>query len=193
MHTFTDEQLVALALEGQNLALDVLVERYLKLVYSFTHRYVRDDADVQDVTQEIFVKVWQHLRKYNNSQSFRPWLYTIAKNTCLDFLRKKAHVPFSHFEVDALEKLEILDWNDRNPEDSAQVLAERGLLADELGLAVKELSPQYAEVVTMYHEGDLNFREIAEVKGESIHTIKSRYRRAVAALRNVLGGSGLSL
>lgn len=191
MHNFTDEQLVKLALEGQNSALDILIERYLKLVYSFTRRYVRDDADVQDVTQEIFVRVWRYLEKFNQSQSFRPWLYTIAKNACLDFLRKKVHVPFSHFEADALKKLEMLDWNDRDSMASTQAVTERGILANQLGIAMKELSPQYAEVVNLHHKGDLHFREIAEIKGESIHTVKSRYRRAVALLRGAMGGFGL--
>ena len=95
MQNSTDEQLVALALDGQHPALDMLVERYLKLVYSFVHKYIRDDADAQDVTQEIFVRVWQHLEKFDSAKSFRPWLYTIAKNACLDFLRRKSHVPFS--------------------------------------------------------------------------------------------------
>ena len=189
MHHSTDEKLVVLALDGQNSALDVLIGRYVKLVYSFTHRYIRDDADAQDVTQEVFVRVWQHLRKFDQSQSFRPWLYTIAKNVCLDFLRKKVHVPFSHFEADALEKLEMLDWNDRDSMASTQAVAEHGILADQLGIAMKELSPQYAEVVNLRHGKDLNFREISEIKGESIHTVKSRYRRAVVTLRSVLGGS----
>ncbi len=189
MHHSTDEKLVVLALDGQNSALDVLIGRYVKLVYSFTHRYIRDDADAQDVTQEVFVRVWQHLRKFDQSQSFRPWLYTIAKNVCLDFLRKKVHVPFSHFEADALEKLEMLDWNDRDSMASTQAVAEHGILADQLGIAMKELSPQYAEVVNLHHGKDLNFREISEIKGESIHTVKSRYRRAVVTLRSVLGGS----
>lgn len=191
MRNFTDEQLVVLALEGQHLALDILIERYLKLVYSFTHRYIREDADAQDVTQEVFVRVWQYLEKFNQSQSFRPWLYTIAKNACLDFLRKKVNVPFSHFEADALEKLETLDWNDKDGMASTQAMAERSILASQLGIAMKELSPQYAEVVHLHYEKDLHFREIAEIKGESIHTVKSRYRRALALLRGAMGGFGL--
>ncbi|MCX6733359.1 MAG: RNA polymerase sigma factor [Candidatus Peregrinibacteria bacterium] len=187
MRNFTDEQLVALAIDGRNEALDVLIERYLKLVYSFVSRYVRDDADAQDVAQEVFVSVWRHLEKFDQAKSFRPWLYTVAKNACLDFLRKRSHVPFSHFEADALEKLEMLDLNDRN-EVSAPTLTDRGFLADQLGAAMSGLSPQYAEVVALHHDKDLNFREISEMKGESIHTVKSRYRRAIAVLRNTLDG-----
>lgn len=189
MRNLTDEQLVALALDGQNEALNVLIERYLKLVYSFVSRYIRDEADAQDVVQEVFVSVWRHLEKFDQTKSFRPWLYTVAKNACLDFLRKKSHVPFSHFEADALEKLEMLDLNDRN-EVSASALADHGLLANQLGVAMGGLSPQYAEVVALHHDKDLNFREISEMKGESIHTVKSRYRRAIATLRNTLGGFG---
>jgi RNA polymerase sigma-70 factor (ECF subfamily) len=184
MNNFTDEQLVLAALNGQSEALGALIERYSKLVYRFVFQYVRDDADAQDVTQEVFLKVWKSLEQFEEGKTFRPWLYTIAKRTCLDLLKKHSNVAFSRLDVGALEKLQLEEWHDAGV--SAQDHTERVLLGDTLLSAMKKLSPQYAEVVTLYHQHDLNLREIAEMKSEPLNTVKSRYRRALSMLKNTL-------
>ncbi|MCX6813734.1 MAG: sigma-70 family RNA polymerase sigma factor [Candidatus Azambacteria bacterium] len=95
MKNFTDEQLVKNYFKGDEKSLEELIRRYLPLIYNFSRRYAGDPDNAADITQEVFVKVWKNLKKFNTSKNFRVWLFTIAKNTALDWLKKKNALPFS--------------------------------------------------------------------------------------------------
>lgn len=180
MENFTDEQLIALALKKDKAALEYLISRYLDLVYRFVFRYVRNRQDAEDVTQEVFTKFWRSLALFEEGKPLRPWLYTIAKNASLDLLKKKA--PRVITDLDSIENSEWLAHTGTpDPERSA----EQGLLKGKLNAVLSKLSPKYSEIISLKHQDDLNFREIAELKGESVNTIKSRYRRAISALRDL--------
>jgi len=84
MQELTDLQLIELSNKGDMGALETLISRYLKLVYFFVYSYLKNNANAEDVSQEIFVKLWKNLSKFDQSKEFRPWLYQIAKNSCLD-------------------------------------------------------------------------------------------------------------
>jgi len=185
MEEFSDEQLISLAKKNNNEALEVLVARYLKLVYRFVYGYAKNADDAEDVTQEVFVKVWRNLGKFDQSKSFRPWLYRIAKNTALDLLKKKSSVPFSDLETEGEEWL-AQSVVDESP--SMQILTDRVLLKEKFAVALKKLSPKYAEMIHMRHNQQLNFREISKHTRQSINTVKSRYRRAIFALKRIIGG-----
>ena len=83
------EQLIANYLKGDQESLEILVRQYLKVIYSFVFRYVGNAEDAEDITQEVFVRVWRNLKRFNQEQSFKTWLFAIAKNAALDFLKKK--------------------------------------------------------------------------------------------------------
>lgn len=180
----TDAQLVKSAAEGRNDALEELISRYMKYVYSGAHHYLHDDQDAQDVTQEVFVKVWKNLKKIDTERPLKPWIATIVKRTCLDFLKKKSLVAFSEIDGDAEDAWLIESVQDSEPSPHEQ--AKKHELAEELASGVKRLSPEHAEVVKLYHDQDLNFRQIAERTDSSLNTIKSRYRRAMISLKKIL-------
>jgi len=184
METYSDEKLAILAAKNNKEALETLVARYLKLVYSFVFRYARNQQDAEDITQEIFVKVWRNLRKFDQSKTFRPWLYKIAKNTCLDFLKKKPLVSFSG--LNGIENTEWLAQNLASASPSPEISLDQTLLKNEFAAAIKKLSPKYAETLSLHQEQGLNFREIAEATQESQNTVKSRYRRALIKLKQLL-------
>jgi RNA polymerase sigma-70 factor (ECF subfamily) len=153
-------------------------------VYGFVRTFVKDSDSAEDVTQEIFVKVWKYLGRYNPAQSFRPWLYTIAKRTALDFLKKKQLVPFSE-----LENEDGLDWLSQTVVDSGpspDALVQSGFEQRRVSSALESLSPSYADVVSLHHREGLKFREIADTLGQPLNTVKSQYRRALAQLKNLL-------
>lgn len=180
----TDEQLAQSAARGDAFALEELVARYVQPVYGFVRTFVKDNESAEDVTQEIFVKVWKYLGRYDTNQAFRPWLYTIAKRTALDFLKKKQLIPFSELETE-----EGLDWLSQAIADSApapDALAQSGFEQRRVGAALESLSPSYADVVSLHHHEGLKFREIADKLGEPLNTVKSRYRRALVQLKNIL-------
>ena len=185
MNNYSDEELVALAAQNNHEALETLVARYLKRVYSFAYTFVRNQADAEDITQDSFVKVWRNLSRFDQSKLFRPWLYQIARNTALDFLKKKSAIPFSSFD-----SAEGTNWLAQTLVDESQqpeAAVENVLLGAKLAAAAQSLAPKYAEVVVLRHNRDLSFREIAETIQEPINTVKSRYRRALLMLRKVLG------
>ncbi len=183
MQELSDAELIKQAKAGNNTALETLVARYLRLVYSFVYTYVKNNADAEDVSQEVFVKLWKNLSKYDSEKEFRPWLYKIAKNTCLDFLKKKQPLNFAEFETAEGEQWLAQAVPDYAP--GPMQLTDRVLLGEQFSSILKQLSPKYAEIISQYHMEDLNFRQIAERSKQSLNTVKSRYRRAVAQLREL--------
>jgi len=84
-----DSQLIADYLKGDEKSLEILFGRYLKPIYSFVYRFVGEGQEVEDVVQDIFLKVWRNLKKFDRSRSFKTWIFSIAKNTAIDYLKKK--------------------------------------------------------------------------------------------------------
>jgi RNA polymerase sigma-70 factor, ECF subfamily len=175
MLTVTDGQLVNQYLKGDEVSLEILIKKYLKQVYNFIYRYVNNSSDAEDITQEVFVKTWRNLKKFDQNKSFKPWLFTIAKNTCFDFFKKKKFISLSLFE----------DYSDKLVDSSASPSKLINSLDAQQKIipAMGKLSPQYRLVLHLYYHDQLNFREISEKLNESINTIKSRYRRALVILK----------
>lgn len=184
MMQLNDAQLVTLYRNGDQKSLEVLFERYLKPIYHFAYRMVGTVHDAEDVAQETFVKAWRHLKKFDERKSFKTWLFSIAKNTALDFLKKKKAVPFSAFE--SAEGDNALIEGIADPEALPPEVFDRADLASFLASAIAKLPPIYRVVLTLRYNEQLRFREIAEVLGEPLHTVKSRHRRACIALRDIL-------
>lgn len=179
----TDEQLATAAAQGDNGALEVLIARFLKPVYGFAYGFVHNRTDAQDIAQEVFVKVWKNIHTFDSSKPFKPWLYRIAKNTCLDFVKKKSSIPFSSFDTEGG------NWLTDTLQDPAlqpDALVDRSLRAGQLALAVKSLDPKYAKVISLHDTQGLRFREIAQMTDTSLNTVKSRYRRALEALKKIV-------
>ena len=178
------EQLIANYLKGDQESLEVLVRQYLKVIYSFVFRYVGNAEDAEDITQEVFVRVWRNLKRFNQKQSFKTWLFAIAKNAALDFLKKKKAIPFSEFENEEGENMITETLADPSP--LSQELLEKSGMAQILNMAIEKLLPKYRMVLFLRYNDHFNFREISESLGESLHTIKSRHRRALIQIKKLL-------
>lgn len=90
----SDEQLVVSYLKGDEKALEILIKRYLKLIYSFAFRFVSNSQEAEDIAQEVFIKMWRNLKKFDKNKKFKSWIFSIAKNTCLDTMKKKKIIRF---------------------------------------------------------------------------------------------------
>lgn len=179
-----DEALAVRAAQGDERAFAELVERHLSGVYSFCVRYVGDPHEAEDLAQETFFKAWRGLAKYNSKAArFKTWLMRIARNSAVDFLRKKKAVPFSSFDTgDGNALVESLADDAALAEETlAQAHDER-----ELAAALRELAPAYREVLILYYGDDLTFEEVAAALNTSVNTVKSRHRRAILLLRKAL-------
>ena len=183
METNSDEKLVADYLRGDEQALRTLIERYLRPVYSFAYRYVGKD-EAEDITQNVFVNIWKNIKKFDRNKKFKTWIFSIAKNVSLDWIKKKKPHLFSEFENKEGDNLLAESISDPSP--LPEELFARSDLKRKLYECMEKLSPNYKIVLTMHYNDHLTFKEIAEILGESLNTVKSRHRRAIIQLKKLL-------
>jgi len=181
---YSDEKLISDYLAGDEKSLEILIKRYLKPIYSFVYRYADAGQDSEDIAQEVFVKVWRNLKKFNQNKKFKTWIFSIAKNTAIDFLKKKKTIPFSEFENEKGENMFTETLADLSPLPNE--ILERAEMARILNSAMEKLSLEYRVVLFLRYNDHFNFREIAESLAESLNTIKSRHRRALIQLKKLL-------
>jgi len=173
MYKCLDEQLVASYFKGDDESLEILIKCYLKPIYGFVYKYIGNIQETEDITQEVFVKVWRHLKRFNRQKRFKTWIFSIAKNTCIDWMRKKKTVSLDNLFVETIA----------NQASSVENIFEKSNIMHSLESAVEKLMPKYRLVLSLRYNNDLSFREIAERLGEPLNTVKSRYRRAIDALK----------
>jgi len=180
----SDTQLIAKYLKDDEQSLEILIKRYLRPIYSFVYRYVGDQQEAEDITQEVFVKVWRNLKKFNRNKKFKTWIFSIAKNTSIDWLRRKKNRPFSNFENE--EGYNSLANMIADPAPLPNEILAQKDIAGTLNIAVNQLTLRYRMVLFLRYNDHFTFREIAEVLGKPLNTIKSRHRRALIQLRKLL-------
>ena len=182
----SEKQIIKNAQGGDSKALESLVKLYLKRVYSQAFSYVHDRDEAEDITQEVFVKVWRFLPKFDAEKNFYTWIFEITKNTALDFLKKRKTTAFSEFVDEHGDNLFLdrLIASEPLPQDSLVKQQELAIIRS----AVQKLSPSYQEVIKLHSHEGRTFREIADLSGKSLNTVKSQYRRALNCLRQLLGG-----
>lgn len=181
----TDEQLIERYTGYRDeKALTELIERYIKPVYSFVYRFSQDTASAEDITQETFVKLWRNVRQFQPGKNFRTWLFTIAKNTAVDLLRKKKSQVFSDFENELGENFLEDTIADQSPLPDALAVRSENKLNLENALA--KLPANYRVILSLHYGEGFTFEEISEIIGKPLNTAKSQSRRAVLALRKLL-------
>ena len=179
-----DQQLISQYLAGDEQSLEVLIRLYLKPVHGFAYTFVGNTQDAEEIAQETFMKMWRNLKKFDREKNFKTWLFSIAKSAAIDFLRKRKAIPFSAFENAEGENAILETLADTSPSPSE--LYEQKSLGEILATAVKKLSPKYFKVISLHANDQLTFREISEETREPLHTVKSRYRRALITLKDIL-------
>jgi len=187
MEEKNDQILIDDYFKGNEKSLEMLIKKYLKQVYNFAYSYFGEKNIASDVTQEIFVKMWKNLRKFNRKKDFKVWLFTIAKNTIFDFLGKKKQIPFSNFEFEDYDENQInlidnLEENELLPEKIFEKIETK----EKINSAIKKLTPIYREVILFYYYHNFSLKEISEILNEPVNTVKSRHLRALQKLKVLL-------
>jgi len=173
-----DKEIIQKYLKGDEKSLEFLIQKYLNPIYGFVYKNVGDTATAEDVTQEVFVKVWKNLKKFDTKKEFKPWIFQIAKNASIDYLRKKKTIPFSKFENEQGQNVLTETMADNSP-DLLKSLSDKKSLTK----VMESLSAEDKKLINLRHNEGLGFREIADILKEPINTIKSRYRRIIINLR----------
>ena len=182
--------LVAEAIEGSELAFRTLVERYQRPVFSLVLRMVRDHGVAEDVTQEVFVKAWMALSRYDPRRRFASWLFKIASNAAIDQLRRKK-LPTTPIETSDTDQSSILDRIEDERSESPDTLVKRRELSAALEAAVAALRPEYRLVVLLRFREELPYRDIAEATGMPLGTVKTNLRRARREIEDRLRKDGV--
>jgi RNA polymerase sigma-70 factor (ECF subfamily) len=180
----SDNELVIAYKQGDQSAIETLVARHISSIYNFVTRFVGEEQ-ADDVTQETFVKVWKHIKRYDESRNFKVWLFTIAKRVAIDFTRKKKNTPFSSFEN---ENGEVFEFEDSSP--LPQETFGKKETAEAIAILIKELPVDRRAIVVLHDAEMLSFAEIALIMDRPMNTVKSQYRRALSVLRNKIENGG---
>jgi RNA polymerase sigma-70 factor (ECF subfamily) len=184
-----DAKLVAAFMKGDGESFAALVDRHMPMVYKFTYRYVGDTDAANDIVQDVFIKVWKNIKKFDTGKNFKTWLLTIAKNTALDALKKKKALLFSKIEEGETDLDTFLAPYVEGPDLPDELLQKTQTKAD-LERMLAQLNPSYRSVLLLRYVEHLKFREIADALQEPIDTIKSKHRRALIQLRKMLAETG---
>ncbi|MFM7181282.1 MAG: RNA polymerase sigma factor [Verrucomicrobiales bacterium] len=183
----TDASLVAAAKSGDRAAFTLLVNRYRSRVHGMVVNMIRNEADAWDLTQEVFLKAWLALGKFEGRSSFFTWLYRIAHNVTYDWLRKKRPETATEFDEDwqsshlAPEADSLLDAG-----ESPAAGLDRADLRAALDAAMEKLTPEHRQVILLKEVQDLKYQEIADVMDCSIGTVMSRLFYARKKLQELL-------
>jgi len=175
-----DEALVAASLGGDDDAFAELVGRHKRRVFATAARFARDDHQLDDICQEVFVRAFRHLGKFRAEAPFAHWLAKITVSACYDFLRKERRVR-EQLSLDAA----ILEMPDRRIDAALSATRARELL----DYALRKLSPEERLIVTLAEIEERPMREIAELTGWSESNVKVRAFRARQNLKRILENS----
>lgn len=183
-----DLDLVARSQGGDSRAFDDLVTRHRGRVYGMIQNMVKNDADAWDLSQEVFVKVWKALPRFEARAKFSTWLYRIVHNVVYDWLRKRKIESAGEFDDQLMKESQIAAGARTTPNQDAR--PDEAMSNDELrgriGEAMAKLSPEHQEVVMLREVQGLDYKEIAEVMEISLGTVMSRLFYARKKLQGLL-------
>ena len=182
--TKTDPELAEACKNGDDSAFKELMERHARPVFNFVRQYVKADDDIEDVVQDSFFKAWRHIKRFKKGRPWKPWLFTIARNTALDHIKKRRAFSFSQLD-DAENDLAFADTLE-DAEPLAPELFETAEIKGELAVLMETLHPDHRAVLIMHYKEELTFDEIAAVMDRPMNTVKSWHHRALQKLRPLL-------
>ncbi len=184
----TDEALVRAVLAGDRERFESLVARYQTRLVNYLYRMVRNLEEAHDLTQEVFIRVYQALDRYDSQYRFSTWLFRVAQNAAIDVIRKRRIqlVPLSRRADEGSETTVDLDLADEKP-SALETLEGRELDAS-IRTAIDALPWEYRELILLRHYGELAYEEIAEVKAMPLGTVKNKLFRARQMLKQQLAG-----
>jgi RNA polymerase sigma-70 factor (ECF subfamily) len=185
----TDHDLVTFARTGSEQAYRELLGRHQRPVFSLVYRMVRDRELAEDLAQETFVRVFNHIDNYNPKYKFSSWIFKIASNLAIDNLRKKGPDTVSldgsrYARTD--EEVEASRISVASADESPEELLEAKELGQEIEGAIGRLRPEYRTAILLRHVEGRPYEEIAEIMDVPLGTVKTYIHRARTELRDQL-------
>lgn len=189
MRALTDGDLVTGVIAGRADGFEELVRRYQRPITGYVFRLTGDYEASLDVTQEVFIKVYNSIEKYSPEYKFSTWLYRIAHNAAVDHLRRNSITPQS-LETENAEGAYEIQIESRTP--SPEQDRERSEWRIEIDAVVRCLPAPYRDLILLRHARDLSYDEIADVTGLPLGTVKNRLFRAREMMRSMFVERGFT-
>lgn len=172
-----ESRIVQKVIRGDVNAFEKLVLEYEKSVYNIALRMTGNSEDASDMTQEAFIKAYNSLQSFRGDSKFSVWLFRIATNVCLDFLRSKSRKPTVSLSVEDNDGEEVqLDVADES--QSPELLLDRQMTRESVRRGLETLSPEYRQILLLREIQGLSYDEISQALGLEVGTVKSRIFRA---------------
>ncbi len=190
----TDEEAMGKFQNGDTSYFDLLLNRHSKGVYRFIYRMVGGNpSNAEDILQEVFIKVAENRMNYSKEKKFTAWLYRIARNHTIDFVRKENYRKHSSLDKSIgnndesnVTYLELVKSDESLQDDQLH----NTMIKEQLFDKMNGLKDEYKEVFILREIEGLKFDEIAEVTDSNVNTVKSRHRYAFKELRELLLSTG---
>ena len=163
-----ETQIVARILEGDRQAFALLVEEYKSPIYNLVYRMTSNTQDAADLTQDVFIRAYTYLWRYNPQKKFFTWLYTIALNTIKNYIKKNKQ--YKNLRSQDSEESKLL---------ASQNLSE----TQDINIYLSHLDAETRALIIMRYVQELSFEEIAKITGKSISAVKMRTYRGLESLR----------
>ncbi len=169
-----DEELLLSSLSNES-AFSLLVERWWKKIYSFIFFKIGSGDEAKELTQEVFLKVYLNIENFNPSYKFSTWIYKIAQNLSIDFLRKK------HMVITELTNQSLI--TKKTP--LTEIIVEEK--NKEIWDAIEKLPEDLKEIILLRHQEELSYEEISEILNLKLGTVKNRIFKARKLLAEMIG------
>lgn len=185
----TDGELIATAISGREESFEELVRRYQRPIINYVYRMLNNYDASLDVTQEVFIKVYNSLARYSSDYKFSTWLYRIAHNAAIDYMRRNS-VNQQSLETENADGSYQLQIESTNP--NPEQMRERSEWRTEIETVVRCLPAVYRELILLRHGQDLSYDEIAEITNLPLGTVKNRLFRAREMMREIFVERGFT-
>src|SRR6478752_2123978 len=173
----SDSEIISLVLKGDHNAYALLVERYKSYVFTLTLRFIKNREDAEEVSQDIFVKAYRSLADFKGTAKFSTWLYTVVNTTCITFLRKK------RLDIRSLDDERTFEVADNQDSGLRANQVEQKSRLNMVNQAIALLSPDDAEIITLFYKNEQSLEEISQILGVEANTAKVRLHRARTRLK----------
>jgi RNA polymerase sigma-70 factor (ECF subfamily) len=184
-----DRILIGRCLKGDEGAFEELLDKYRTSVFSICMRMVRNRSSAEDIAQEVFVKIFSALDRYDPTYPFSSWLYRITSNLCIDYLRKEKERTLSLDQPVGEDDDMLIQVSARTAGPDREV--ESREMMTMLEEAIARLPEHYRIIVVLRHQEELSYEEISETLGIPLGTVKARIHRALNAIMEYFKSKGL--
>jgi RNA polymerase sigma factor (sigma-70 family) len=172
-----DNEIISQVLKGDHAAYAALVNNYQHYVFSLCFRILKNREDAEEVAQDTFIKAYKYLSGFKGESKFSTWLYTIANNTCISFLRKR------RLDTHSLDNENIFATADNIDSGARADVVEQKSRQAMVNKAIGMLSTDDAQIITLFYKAEQSLDETAQILGVEVNAAKVRLYRARVRLK----------